>query len=106
MVGYLFPQLTGGFAVADVVVLVGKVASLLELIIDKFTSTIISKVPCYCRCSGIPGIPALGGAHQVIVLLGISGQHVASPGILIADGGQEVEPGMVSILADHAVGIG
>ena len=48
----------------------------------------------------------MNGTHQAVILILVSGNCLPILGLLITDGGQEVELGMVSVAADHAVGIG
>lgn len=72
MVGYLFFQFAGGFAVADIVVWIAETSYLGDLVFDQFITAIAGEVSD-CMRGYIRGVPALNGTHQVIVYISMAG---------------------------------
>ncbi|GAA5568835.1 MAG: hypothetical protein EGS44_06365 [Akkermansia muciniphila] len=104
--GYFFFRFPGGLAVADVVVGIDKASSPADPVFDQPAAAVVGEVSGGCRCGSIPGVPPLDRTHQRVVAVFVAGCQFAIRSLSVTDGGYEVEPGMIGIAADHAVGVG
>ena len=103
IIGYCFFRFPGGLAVADVVVGIDKASSPADPVFDQPAAAVVGEVSGGCRCGSIPGVPALSGTHQRVIVVFVAGCQFSIRSLPVTDGGYEVEPGMVGIAADHAV---
>ena len=68
-VGEVFLQFPGGLAVADVVVGIDKASSPADPVFDQLAAAVVGEVSGGCRCGDIPGVPALDGTPQGVIIV-------------------------------------
>ena len=69
IVGYFLFQFPDCFAVADVVVGIDKASSPADPVFDQLAAAVVGEVSGGCRCGDIPGVPALDGTPQGVIIV-------------------------------------
>ena len=69
IIGYCFFRFPGGLAVADVVVGIDKASSPADPVFDQPAAAVVGEVSGGCRCGDIPGVPALDGTPQGVIIV-------------------------------------
>ena len=77
-----------------------------DTVFHQLAAVIIGKISYLWSSTAIPEVSSLNGTHQGVVVVFMAGCQFLLLSLPVTDGGYEVEPGMIGIGADHAVGVG